>query len=39
MAGQMWSLITSHREGIATLKELRPITADGGLCRRFQLGA
>jgi hypothetical protein len=27
--GQMWSLITSNREGIATLKELRPVTADG----------
>jgi len=29
-AGQMWSLLTSNRQGIATLQELRPTTADGG---------
>jgi hypothetical protein len=28
-AGQMWSLLTTNRQGIETLEELRPVGADG----------
>ena len=28
-AGQMWSLLTTNQQGIETLKELRPVGADG----------